>query len=155
MDYISLGVAGEELRYGHTSMAVTIGACRAELPHAADVGDRSAEAEVIRSAGSRHVDRDVRTDRASAGSDARGIQTTGPRSAAIATCGKARRWDLAGGTWPIHFLVMHGPISTKSEKKIRGSERVRLERTSRDCRAVREQKWGILAGTRASSTWTA
>ena len=56
MDYISLGVACEELEYADTSLRVILSVhVGAQLPDAADVGHRSAEAEVSRSAGAGHA----------------------------------------------------------------------------------------------------
>ncbi len=48
----------------HVDAGHPVGARRVELSHAADVGDRGAEAEVSRSAGAGHADRHVRSDRA-------------------------------------------------------------------------------------------
>jgi glutaryl-CoA dehydrogenase (non-decarboxylating) len=117
MDYIALGIASEELEYLDTSLRVIMSVhaglnCLTLL----GMGHRGAEAEIPRAAGAGHEDLRLRPDRAGAGSDARGIQTTATKKGDRYVLNGEKSWislaDVAD-----HFLVI---AWTDLEKKKQG-----------------------------------
>ena len=150
MDYISLGLASEELEYVDTSlrviMSVHVGLnCLTLLV----VGHRGSEAAVSGAAGAGHEDRDLRPDRAGRPAATRAaFRPMADRRRAIATSSPARRCGSRSPTSPTTSSCSPGrDLEKKKQRDPSGMSAFIVERAFKGFSSgTLTEKWGILAG---------
>ena len=133
---------------GHVAPRHHVGARRAQLPVAAHLGHRGAEAAVSRAAGAGREDRRLRPDRTRRRQRCARASRRRPSRRATATSSPARRRWISLADVADHFLVFAWTdLAKKQQRDPSGISAFIVERAFKGFSSgPMKEKWGILAG---------